>query len=62
VQTGRRFVGTITGGTGRYAGAGGDYSFTWEYVVAAPEGDDAGAIQGRAVGLEGRIHHAGTAQ
>jgi hypothetical protein len=56
--TGRRFVGTITGGTGRYAHAVGEYSFTWQYVVAAPEGDEAGTIQGRAVQLEGRVRRA----
>ncbi len=47
-----RFAGTITGGTGRYAGVTGDYSFEWQYVVADAEG---GTIQGRAVGLEGRF-------
>jgi len=62
VQTGRRFVGTITGGTGRYADLVGEYSFTWQYVVAAGAGDDAGAIQGRAVGLEGRIYRGGNAR
>ncbi len=50
-QTGRRIAGTITGGTGRYAGITGDLSFTWQYVVQA----DAGEIQGRAVGLKGRF-------
>jgi hypothetical protein len=56
LQTGRRIAGTITGGTGRYAGAAGEYAFTWQYVVAAPEGD--GVIQGRAVSLEGRLRRA----
>jgi len=51
LQGGRRFLGTITGGTGRYAGAEGEYSFTWQYVVP----DEDGRIQGRAVGLAGRI-------
>jgi hypothetical protein len=55
VQTGRRFVGMFTGGTGRYAGLVGEYSFTWQYVIAD---EDAGTIQGRAVGLEGRIRRA----
>jgi hypothetical protein len=55
VQTGRRFVGTFTGGTGRYAGLAGEYSFTWQYVITD---EDGGAIHGRAVGLEGRIHRA----
>ena len=30
VATGRRIVGTITGGTGRYAGVTGDYALTWQ--------------------------------
>ena len=57
LATGRRFVGTITGGTGRYAGLEGEYSFTWQYVVADAEDPD--AIQGRAVTLSGRIRRAG---
>ena len=46
-----RLTGTIVGGTGRYAGASGSYEFSWQFVI---EGDD-GSIQGRAVGLKGRI-------
>ncbi len=55
VASGRRIAGTITGGTGRYAGITGDYSFEWQYVVEA----EAGTIQGRAVGLRGRYRAAG---
>lgn len=51
LAAGRRFVGTITGGTGRYAALQGEYSFTWQYVVTTEDG----LIQGRAVGLTGRI-------
>jgi hypothetical protein len=51
IETGRRIVGTITGGTGRYAGLSGDYSFTWQYVLPTEDG----RIQGRAVDLSGRI-------
>jgi hypothetical protein len=51
LETGRRISGTITGGTGRYAGLSGDYSFTGQYVLAAEEG----RIQGRAADLSGRI-------
>lgn len=51
VQTGRRVLGTITGGTGRYAGMIGDYAFTWQYVVGGEESQ----IQGRAIGLGGRF-------
>jgi hypothetical protein len=59
VESGRRFTGTITGGTGRYAGLEGDYSFTWQYVLPA---DETGAIQGRAVGLSGRLRRASSAR
>ena len=55
--TGRRLAGTITGGTGRYAGITGEYSLEWQYVV---EGEQ-GAIQGRAVGLSGRFRTEGPA-
>jgi hypothetical protein len=53
-QSGRRIAGTITGGTGRYAGMTGDLSFTWKYVVAG----EAGEVQGLAVGLKGRFRTA----
>ena len=46
-----RIEGTIVGGTGRYEGAVGTYSFSWQYTV---EGED-GAVQSRAVGLRGRV-------
>ena len=55
VATGRRIVATISGGTGRYAGITGDYSFEWQYVVEA----EAGTVQGRAIGLRGRYRAAG---
>jgi hypothetical protein len=55
LATGRRILGTITGGTGRYEGLEGEYAFTWQYVVAAEDG----AIQGRAVRLEGRVRRKG---
>jgi hypothetical protein len=51
VETGRRITGTITGGTGRYAGLTGEYTFTWQYVLAAEDT----VIQGRTVNLEGRV-------
>jgi hypothetical protein len=54
MQAGKRVVGTVTGGTGRYQGLEGEYSFTWQYVVP---GED-GLIQGRAVHLEGRYRRA----
>lgn len=49
--TGRRVTGTITGGTGRFAGAAGDYALTWQYVVA-----DDDTVQGRAIDLRGNLH------
>jgi len=49
--TGAKVSGTFVGGTGRYAGAGGSYEFTWQYVL---EGED-GMVQGRTVGLAGRV-------
>jgi hypothetical protein len=56
LETGKRIVGTITGGTGRYADLEGEYSFTWQYVLSAEDG----AIQGRAVSLQGRVRRKGT--
>ena len=50
MRTGRRFVGTITGGSGRYAELSGEYELTWQYVAIA--GDE--EVQGRTVDLRGR--------
>ncbi len=49
--TGKRLLGTITGGTGRYAGLEGEFSLVWQYVLP---GED-GLIQGRAVKLTGQV-------
>lgn len=46
-----RITGSFLGGTGRYAGATGTYEFSWQYVLEAEDG----TIQGRAVGLKGRV-------
>ncbi len=46
-----RISGEILGGTGRFAGATGSYEFSWQFVLEAEDG----AIQGRAVGLKGRV-------
>jgi hypothetical protein len=54
LQTGRGLVGTITGGTGRYAGLEGEFSFTWQYVVPVEDG----VFQGRSLGLKGRVRKA----
>jgi hypothetical protein len=50
IGTGRRIVGTFTGGTGRYSGITGEYTLTWQYVV-----DTDGTTHGRAVDLKGRF-------
>ena len=48
---GNRLTGNFLGGTGRYAGATGGYEFSWQYVMEAEDG----SVQGRAVGLKGRV-------
>jgi hypothetical protein len=58
LESRRRITATITGGSGRYTGATGEYAFEWQYVVEA----EGGAIQGRAVGLRGRIRAGGSVQ
>src|SRR5262245_30441094 len=50
VGSGNRIAGTFVGGTGRYAGVTGDYSFQWQYVVDTEDG----AVSGRVVDLKGR--------
>jgi len=50
VASGRRLVGTITGGTGRWTGIRGEYGLDWSWVVEAEDG----RIQGRADDLRGR--------
>ncbi len=57
VGTGRRVVGTFLGGTGRFAGITGEYSFQWEYVIESEDG----AVSGRAVNLKGRTRFGSTA-
>jgi hypothetical protein len=47
----RRILGTIAGGTGRYAGISGEYQLTWQYVF---DNED-GSFQGRAVDLKGHF-------
>jgi hypothetical protein len=53
LQTGRRITGTITSGTGRYAGLIGDFQLTWQYIV---QGENE-TVQGRTADLEGRFRH-----
>jgi len=50
-SAGNHLWGTFIGGTGRYAGATGEYEFAWQYVLETEDG----TVQGRAVGLAGRI-------
>ena len=51
VAAGQKVTGTFIGGTGRYVGAAGTYEFTWQYVLEAEDG----TVQGRGVGLKGRV-------
>lgn len=50
VGEGRHITGTFTGGTGRWVGITGEFSFQWQYVVEA----DDGSVSGRVVDLKGR--------
>jgi hypothetical protein len=50
VGSGNHIVGTFIGGTGRYRGVTGDYTFQWQYVIDAEDG----AVSGRVVNLKGR--------
>lgn len=49
--TENRIEGTFVGGTGRYARAEGTYEFAWRYMLEAEDG----TVQGRTVGLRGRV-------
>ena len=51
LEKGRRWIGTITGGSGRYARMSGEYELTWQYVIRTEEGE----VQGRAADLKGRF-------
>ena len=50
VGSGNQITGTFVGGTGRYAGVTGEYTFQWQYVLDAEDG----AVSGRVVNLKGR--------
>ncbi len=50
LAAGNRLTGTVTGGTGRYAGVIGDFTMEWQYVVETEEG----AIEARGVRMAGR--------
>jgi hypothetical protein len=51
-STGNKLVGTFVGGTGRYAGATGNYEFSWRFVLETEDGQ----VQGQSMGLNGTIH------
>jgi len=51
-EAGRRATATFTGGSGRYAGATGEYSFAWQYVLSGEQGH----VQARTVALTGTYH------
>ena len=55
IATGRRTVGAVSGGTGRYAGLTGEFELTWQYVVS-----DGATVQGRTTALKGRFRRAGS--
>lgn len=50
IANGRHATATITGGTGRFSGLEGEFSFSWQYVVDAGGGE----INLRAVDVAGR--------
>lgn len=50
LQPGKRMEGTVTGGSGRYAGLSGEFSLQWQYAVAA---DD--TVQARTEVFTGRF-------
>jgi len=58
IGTGRRAAATVTGGTGRYAGLEGSFSFAWQYVVDT----DGGEVTGRAMNIEGRTRQGPSAK
>jgi hypothetical protein len=55
LRSGRRLQATITGGSGRYAGITGEFSFIWQEVVA----EDAEAFHLRTTTIEGRYRRGG---
>jgi len=58
IGTGRRATATIRGGTGRFDGLEGTFSFAWQYVVE----EGSGEISGRAVDVEGRTRRGSPAR
>ena len=58
VAASRQLRGTITGGTGRYAGISGEYEFRWQHLVHVEDE----VVNGRTVDLRGRVRVAGGQQ
>ncbi len=56
VEAANRIEGTFLGGTGRFAGLIGQYSFRWQYVVES----EGGVLSVRAVDLKGRVRVSST--
>jgi hypothetical protein len=57
VGSGNRIVGSIVGGTGRFAGVTGEYTFQWQYVIESEDG----AVSGRVIDFKGRARLASPA-
>lgn len=51
IAGGKKIEGTFIGGTGRFMGATGSYTFTWQFVIDSEDG----RIQGQTNDLSGRI-------
>jgi hypothetical protein len=51
IAGGKKIEGTFIGGTGRFMGATGSFTFTWQFVIDTEDG----RIQGQTSDLSGRI-------
>lgn len=51
VAGGKKIEGTFIGGTGRFTGATGSFTFTWQFVIDTEDGQ----LQGQTSDLSGRI-------
>jgi hypothetical protein len=51
IGTGTRILGTLLGGTGRWAGVAGEYEFKWRFVIESEDGN----LQGQITELRGRV-------
>jgi hypothetical protein len=55
-SSGNQMRGTITGGTGRYAGMTGEYEFRWQNLLTTEDN----VVHGRAVDIRGRVRAGGS--